>query len=31
MKEIPMAVDALKAELLGVEGTETDWKILIRR
>ena len=31
MKEIPMAVDALKAELLGVEGSETDWKILIRR
>jgi TusA-related sulfurtransferase len=30
-KEIPMAVEALKAELLGVEGSDTDWKILIRK
>jgi TusA-related sulfurtransferase len=30
-KEIPMAVQALKAELLSVEGSDTDWKILIRR
>lgn len=30
-KEIPMAVKALKAELLSVEGTDTDWKIRIRR
>lgn len=30
-KEIPMAVEALKAELLSVEGTETDWRILIRK
>lgn len=30
-KEIPMAVEALKAELLSVEGSDTDWKILIRR
>lgn len=30
-KEIPMAVQALKAELLSVEGSDTDWKIVIRR
>ena len=30
-KEIPMAVDALGLELLSVEGTDTDWKIQIRR
>ena len=30
-KEIPMAVEALKAELLSVEGSDTDWRILIRR
>ena len=30
-KEIPMAVDALGLELLGVEGTDTDWTIRIRR
>jgi tRNA 2-thiouridine synthesizing protein A len=30
-KEIPMAVDALKLELLSVEGTDTDWVIRIRR
>jgi tRNA 2-thiouridine synthesizing protein A len=30
-KEIPMAVEALQAELLSVEGTDTDWRILIRR
>ena len=30
-KEIPMAVDALKLELLSNEGTDTDWKIRIRR
>ena len=30
-KEIPMAVQALGLELLGVEGTETDWTIRIRR
>ena len=30
-KEIPMAVQALGAELLGVEGTDTDWIIRIRR
>jgi len=30
-KEIPMAVQALKAELLSVEGGDTDWKIRIRR
>jgi tRNA 2-thiouridine synthesizing protein A len=31
MKEIPMAVEALKLELLGVEGTEDNWTIRIRR
>ncbi|HHX64489.1 MAG TPA: sulfurtransferase TusA family protein [Chloroflexi bacterium] len=30
MKEIPMAVEALKLELLSVEGFETDWTIRIR-
>jgi len=30
-KEIPMAVDALKLELLSVEGSDTDWTIRIRR
>jgi TusA-related sulfurtransferase len=30
-KEIPMAVEALKLELLNVEGSDTDWKIRIRR
>lgn len=31
MKEIPMAVKAMDLELVSVEGTETDWKIVIRR
>ena len=31
MKEIPMAVEALKLELVGVDGSDTDWKIRIRR
>jgi TusA-related sulfurtransferase len=30
-KEIPMAVKALKLELLSVEGPNTDWTIRIRR
>jgi TusA-related sulfurtransferase len=30
-KEIPMAVEALKLELLDIEGTENDWTIRIRR
>jgi len=30
-KEIPMAVEALGLELLGVEGPDTDWTIRIRR
>jgi len=30
-KEIPMAVEALKLELLSVEGSNTDWTIRIRR
>ncbi len=30
-KEIPMAVEALRLELLSVEGTDTDWTIRIRR
>lgn len=30
-KEIPMAVEALKLELLSVEGTDTNWVIRIRR
>ncbi len=31
IKEIPMAVKALKLELLSVEGSNTDWTIRIRR
>jgi TusA-related sulfurtransferase len=30
-KEIPMAVEALKLELLSVEGSDTAWTIRIRR
>jgi tRNA 2-thiouridine synthesizing protein A len=30
-KEIPMAVEALKLELVSVEGPDTDWTIRIRR
>ncbi len=30
-KEIPMAVEALQLELVGVEGSDTDWTIRIRR
>jgi TusA-related sulfurtransferase len=30
-KEIPMAVEALRLELLSVEGPEDDWTIRIRR
>ncbi len=30
-KEIPMAVQALGLELLSVEGSDTDWKIRIKR
>jgi tRNA 2-thiouridine synthesizing protein A len=30
-REIPMAVEALKLELLSVEGSDTDWTIRIRR
>jgi TusA-related sulfurtransferase len=30
-KEIPMAVQALKLELLSVEGPDNDWTIRIRR
>jgi TusA-related sulfurtransferase len=30
-QEIPMAVNALGLELLGVEGDDTDWTIKIRR
>ena len=30
-KEIPMAVEALRLELLSVAGTDTDWTIRIRR
>lgn len=30
-KEIPMAAAAIKAEVLSVEGSDTDWKIRIRR
>ncbi len=29
--EIPMAVEALELELLGVEGVDNDWIIRIRR
>ena len=30
-KEIPMAVEALRLELLSVEGSDSDWKIRIQR
>ena len=30
-KEIPMAVEALRLDLLSVEGSDTDWTIRIRR
>lgn len=30
-QEIPMAVEALRLELLSVEGEDTDWTIRIRR
>jgi tRNA 2-thiouridine synthesizing protein A len=30
-KEIPMAVAALNAELLSVDGSDNDWRIRIRR
>ncbi len=30
-KEIPMAVEALELELVGIEGTDSDWTIRIRR
>ncbi len=30
-KEIPMAVEALKLELVSVEGPDNDWTIRIRR
>ncbi len=30
-KEIPMAVEALKLELVSVKGADDDWTILIRR
>jgi len=30
-EEIPMAVKALGLELLSVEGTDSDWRICIRR
>jgi tRNA 2-thiouridine synthesizing protein A len=30
-KEIPMAAQALRVELLSVEGTDTDWRILLRK
>ena len=30
-KEIPMAVEALRLDLLSVEGTDTNWTIRIRR
>ncbi len=30
-KEIPMAVEALKLELISVEGTDDNWTIRIRR
>jgi len=30
-KEIPMAVEAMHLELLSVEGSDTDWRIRIRR
>lgn len=30
-REIPMAVEALKLQLLSVEGSDTDWVIRIQR
>jgi tRNA 2-thiouridine synthesizing protein A len=30
-KEIPMAVEALKLELMGIEGSDVNWTIRIRR
>jgi TusA-related sulfurtransferase len=30
-KEIPMAVEALRLKLLGIEGSDTDWEIRIQR
>jgi TusA-related sulfurtransferase len=30
-KEIPMAVEALRLQLLSVEGSDTDWTIRIQR
>ena len=30
-KEIPMAAKALQVQLLSVEGSDTDWRILLRR
>jgi tRNA 2-thiouridine synthesizing protein A len=30
-KEIPMAVEAMKLELMGVEGSDVNWTIRIRR
>ena len=30
-KEIPMAVEVLHLELLGVEGSDTNWMIRVRR
>ena len=30
-KEIPMAIRALNLTLLSIEGSDTDWKIRIRR
>ena len=30
-KEIPMAARALKVELISVDGTDTNWRILLRR
>ena len=30
MKEIPMAVDALRLKLLGIEGSDDDWIIRIQ-
>jgi tRNA 2-thiouridine synthesizing protein A len=30
-KEIPMAVEALRLELMGIEGSDVNWTIRIRR
>jgi tRNA 2-thiouridine synthesizing protein A len=30
-KEIPMAVEALHLKLVSVEGSDTDWRIVIQR